>query len=165
MKCAGFLLVEVALVLALILVIITLATPQFLFLQKQIVQSEMQKLIAEFFYHRAYAMATHQDLMITVDPVQGTYGTKERMQSLGHGVQFGFLHQLLGPPSQPTRLIDKAITFLNNRINFYADGTMSSGTIYMLDSQKRRCYAITIPAGQAPFIRSYEYQDRWVLIS
>jgi len=165
MKCAGFLVVEVALVLALILVIITLATPQFLFLKRQMVHSEIQKLIAEFFYHRAYAMATHQDLMLTVDPGRGTYGTQERMLSLASGVQFGFLPQLLGPPSQPTRLIDKAVSFLHNRINFYADGTMSSGTIYLLDSQNRRCYAVTIPAGQAPFIRSYEYQDRWVLIS
>lgn len=165
MKNAGFLLVEVALVLALILVIITLATPQFLFLKRQIVHSEIKKLIAECLYQRMCAMATHQELVVQFDPVKSRYGTKERMQSLASGVKFGFLPALLGPPSQPTRPIDKAISFVNNRINFYADGSMSSGTVYFLDRDNSSCYALTIPSGQAPYIRHYEYQNRWVLVS
>ena len=79
----------------------TLATPQFLFLQKDIVDdSEVQKLIAECFYQRACAMATHQDLVLTLDQLNGTYGTKDRMQSLAHGVRLGFLPRLFGPPSK-----------------------------------------------------------------
>ncbi len=165
MKCAGFLLLEVALVLALILIVVTLATPQFIFLKRQIARTEVQKLIAECFYLRNCAMATHQDLTLTFDCAQGCYATKYKNQKLTQGLHFGFLPTLHGPPSNPTRLIEKAITFVNNTITFYADGTISSGTIYFLDAENSRCSALTIPSGQVPFIRHYEYQDRWTLVS
>lgn len=165
MKCSGFLLLEVALVLGLILIVITLATPQFRFLKKQALRSEVQKLMAECFYLRSCALATHQDLVLTCNPRENSYKTKNKTSYLEQGIRFGFLPSLKGPPSNPKQFLTQAITFLNNTIKFHADGTMSSGTVYFLDSENSFCGALTIPSGQLPFIRQYEFHDHWVLIS
>lgn len=164
MKYAGFLLIEVALVLMLILISITLALPQFTCLKRSMVHCEIKKLIAECFYQRLCAIASHKELSIQFDCVQNCYTTSTK-KTFFQAVRMESLPGLKGPPSQPKKAIDNPITFNNSKIVFYPDGTMSSGTIYFVDTSKTSCYALTIATGQAPFLRHYEFASSWVQIS
>lgn len=162
---AGFLLIEVVLVVALILIIVTLAMPQMSFLTKQIVHSEIEKLASVCFFLRQCALVTNQEQTLMFNHHKGTYSSGEYTYSLAAGVRFGFLPNSYGPPSNPQHLISQAVTFKNGKITFYADGTISSGTVYMIDAKDTYFYALTTPSAQMPCIRKYEYEQRWVPLS
>lgn len=161
----GFLLIEVAVVVALVIVVIMLAVPHMSFLKKQIVYSEVEKLATVCLFLRQQALVTQHEQTLLFDQNNHTYASQDCIYRLCSGVRFGFLPKMYGPPSSPKSLIHQAITFHNQKISFYADGTMSSGTIYIVDAAGASCYAVTIPTGQVPFIRKYEYQQGWIQLS
>lgn len=162
---AGFSLIELVLVIALIIIIVTLAMPQMSFLNKQIVASEVEKLATVCLYLRQLALVTQRNQTLMIDQLTNTYRSEECTYALSSGVRFGFLPNTYGPPSNPQSLIVKGVTFSNEKIVFHADGSISSGTLYLVDSLATYFYALTTPSGQAPCIRQYEYQQRWVLVS
>lgn len=161
----GFLLVEISIVLSLLIIVIMLAMPHMSFLKKQIVYSEIEKIATVCLFLRQQALVTHQEQQLLFDQKSGNYSSNNCIYSLAPGIRFGVLSRLYGPPSNPTSLIEQPITFHNKKILFHPDGTISSGTIYLVDTSQNCCYALTIPSAQIPFIRKYEYQQQWVQIS
>jgi Tfp pilus assembly protein FimT len=167
-KNAGFLLIEVVVVIALVIIIVTLAMPQMSFLNKQIIRSEIEKLASVCLFLRQSALVTHRDQTLVFNQMHSSYSSEQASYTLASGVKFGFLHNSYGPPSNPSNLINQAVTFKREKIVFYADGTISSGTIYLIDATQNYFYALTTPSGQLPCIRKYEYQhsgQRWALVS
>jgi type II secretory pathway pseudopilin PulG len=161
----GFLLIELMLVVALIIIIVTLAMPQMSFLTKQLVHSEIEKLATVCYFLRQSALVKHQDQTLVFNQQNGTYSSGDNTYTLAKGVRFGFLPDTYGPPSSPIHRIAKAVTFDKGKITFYADGSISSGTVYLIDSNNNYFYALTTPSAQMAYVRKYEYQQRWVLLS
>ncbi len=160
----GFFLMEFLIVITLIMVIIGLALPSLSFLNNTVLKSEVEKLAMVCYYLRQYALATHKEQKLTFNQARQSYTVDSSTYSLSNNIRFGFLPECYGPPSQPLHKINQAITFVHDKIQFFPDGSMSSGTIYLIDATKQYAYAITIPSAQLPYIRKYEYQNRWVLM-
>ncbi len=162
----GYLLLEVLIVVSLLVAIVMLALPQMKFLNKQLVFSEVHKIASICLFLRQLALVTHQNQELLFNSSTGVYHSANRTYSFASGIRLGFLPNMQGPPSKPHHTINQAITFKNNKISFFADGTISSGALYLVDSSGTYCYALTTPSAQAPFIRIYEYiQQGWALLS
>lgn len=159
---AGFLLIEVMLVIALIIVIISLAMPQMSFLKKQITTSEIDKFASLCLSLRQCALVTGKDQELRFDVNKGTYSAHGQTHALASGVSFGFLKGMKGPPSKPDRALTQPVTFVDGKIVFFAQGSMSSGAVYFVDAAHTFCYALTSGSAQMPLMKKYEYQQRWI---
>ncbi len=163
-KNAGFSLLQVIITLALVTITLGLSIPYFSFLQRSIVRSEIEKMHSMFIYMQHMAIATQQDQKIEFDTDRQVYYCNKQQVSLPHGVTFGVIPGVLGPPSSPQELITKPITFLNNTIIFRAQGTMQAGTVYLIDRNKKYLYALTTPVSHISYIRRYKYDREWISI-
>lgn len=160
----GFFFMEFLVVLALIIIIIALAIPNLSLLTHAVLKSEVDKLTLFCYYLRQCALATNTEQKLIFNKINNSYTIQTVTHSFSKALQFGFLPNCYGPPSQPLYKINYPITFPHDMIRFFPDGSMSSGTIYLIDATKQNGYAITIPSAQFPHIRKYVYQDRWVLM-
>ena len=94
----------------------------------------------------------------------------DRMYTLSSGVHFGVPAELLGPPSNPVSTISRPITWPENKITFYPEGSIkdaaiSAGAVYLTNKQKSIAYALTCDASCVSHLRRYRYQEKWVLLS
>lgn len=94
---------------------------------------------------------------------------------LESGVRFGFIPGILGPPSKPAAMIDKSIildkpigmsaNISDLCVNFYANGKITSGSIYFIDRQKKRMGALTCSPSRVSYLRRYICDGKnWVLL-
>ena len=152
------------LVVALLVVIVTLSL-SYTTLRQQVVRAEVEKLytLCRFFQQIACVTQTEQRLLI--DPVAGTYSCGPYAYTLASGVCFNYMPSCYGPPSKPTNPISKPITFQHNTIIFFPDGTISSGTLYVTDADKKYMYALTAPINHISFLRIYKYGTGWTCLS
>ena len=67
------------------------------------------------------------------------------------------------PHHHPMRR-SQEISFENNHIIFYADGTIQAGTVYLVDVNKKLLYALTSGVGHISFLRKYRYDGSWHVI-
>jgi len=115
-----------------------------------------------FLHQKAIASNTVQELLFT--STANTYHDRAT-HHLALPVNFGFLPGTLGPPSSPSRIIKKAITFRNSRIRFLPTGTMTPGTVYIIDQKRQSMYALTTPVSAVSFIRMYRYDGgKWITV-
>ena len=108
---------------------------------------------------------TGKVVYVGIDVHKKTYTCNGQDFSVCPGIEFGILPFTQGPPSKPQTLITQPISFKDQKITFFPDGTMNSGTLYCTDVSKNFCYALTIPSAQVPVMRVYELQDKWVMLS
>ena len=113
-------------------------------------------------------MATHTTQKLFIDEETQSYfyyeSTNAIMHTLNNTILFGFIEGIKGPPSAPRKLIIKPITFHNNAIEFYPQGTISSGTLYMTDKNKHHMQAITCGVSHVSCIRRYIVTgNKWLL--
>ena len=171
MKKRAFTFSELLLVLSLFAITITSSLPSFSFLNSWRLTNEIEALFSICSYLQRKAMASNQIHILTFDSTSNSYsylGPREKLttHSLHNTIQFGFLLDTKGPPSHPTKLIKKPLTFSTNknvaRISFYPDGTLTPGTAYLTDKEKSSMQAITCCVGPVSYLRKYIlHSGRW----
>lgn len=164
MKHPGFLVFQAGIFLCLLLAILSIAVPRFIFLQRRAPYYEAQKFRQFCWYVRQNALATGKDCVVSIDSKTGAYSYAGRCEKFSSGVTFGTIPGVLGPPSNPTRPLVKPVTFKNETITLYADGIVESGTVYITDSDHTVLYAVSSGVGHTSLLRLYKYQGSWELI-
>ena len=121
-------------------------------------RAELNRLQTVITYLRRKAIITQQSATITFH--QDGY-TADRTWHLSSGVEFGSIPGVKGPPSDPKKPLSSAITFCNNRLELFPDGSVSAGAIYMTDASRSCLYALTSDASAFSGIRCYRYREKW----
>jgi prepilin-type N-terminal cleavage/methylation domain-containing protein len=161
---SGFTLIEAMVVLALLVIIATLGMMQLSFLDNTIVHTEVDKLAMTCSYLQQKAIARNSDQILVCDVEKNEYRGDNIKETLSPRVCFGFLPNILGSPGSPVRVINKAITFPDSSIHFYPTGTISSGTLYLTDKNKKYMYALSNAVSQVSYLRLYRYDGKWKLL-
>lgn len=127
------------------------------FLNIHALASETEKLYLTMLHQQRSANLTNQTK--EVEFREDGYRANNQFHKLPKNVRFGFLKDAKGPPSAPTKIITKAITFTKGSATFYPDNKISAGTIYLVDRENKFMYAVTVPISEIPHIRKYKYKD------
>ena len=160
----GFTLIELMIVVSLCLLMAQLTISYFSLFDTVIVRSELLSLRMFFQQMRYNAVQTKKELIVTIYPINACYYTNNYRKIFHSAVCFGALEGALGPPSAPKNHITQPITFKENKIHFFPDGTISSGIIYVVDKHKNSGFAITNGVGAVSYMRLYRYdRGSWVL--
>lgn len=180
----SFSLIELLIFLSLILVLVAVAVPRFDFFNNHLLSHELDKLFVTFSYLQQKAIAGNKKYSIIFDQVSNCYSYQvDNSQvenssvkvKLSEGVRFGFIDGVMGPPSSPTKKIEKPINLekiinnsdrkLESQVTFWPDGRISHGTIYLVDKTYKCMGALTCSVSQVSYIRRYKYENlRWVIL-
>ncbi len=161
----GFTLIEVTIVLSLILLIATISIPSLLFLNQQVVVSDLEKLNMIFPYLQQCAVSSNKNITLKFDPINHEYSFENQKVKLSRNVEFGIKNEIKGSPASASKNINSPISFVNNQTIFYSTGKIQPGSVYLIDSAKKYLYALTVPVSQISFIRKYRYENgKWLLI-
>lgn len=164
----GFTIVEIIISIAILSLIIALFAVNINFLNRFILRSEVDKLASVLVYVQRCAILTGKEQILEFDIKNRLYKFDERVFKLPRQVEFGFCQDVKGPPSSPSTVIKLPVTFKSDKIVFYSDGIIDSGTIYITDLRKKFMYAISSGVAQASYIRKYIYNfgniGKWELI-
>jgi hypothetical protein len=125
---------------------------------------EIENLLSLCNYLQQRAVIEQQEYVLLLDPKSGTYSYENETYELHLPITFDILKQVKGPPASPTQYLQKPITFLQNKITFFPSGIISSGTVYLLDTDADTLYAITNSVSQHSYLRLYRYADEWEII-
>lgn len=158
----GFMLLEMSIAFALLLIIVALSIPHIGFLQKHVVRSEIEKIRTFFHYVQHKAIASNTDQTVYLHENGYVYGGTHT--AFAACIQLGALPGVYGPPAHPTHAITKPHTFKGNSIIFYRDGTIQPGSLYIQETARACMYALTIPVGEISYIRTYRYEKKWELV-
>ena len=161
---SGFTLIEIMVVLALFALVVTLGMIQLSFLDNTIVHAEVDKLAITCSYLQQKAIASNSEQILKCDVEKKRYCGDNVNETLSPRVCFGYLSNVLGSPGSPSRVITKAITFPGSSIHFYPTGTISSGTAYLTDKNKKNMYALSNAVSQVSYLRLYRYDGKWKLL-
>lgn len=159
----GFSLLELMIVLALVLVVMSLISVNVTVYKKTLLRSELNLLQTTCYYLQKMAIAHNQQQELIFDVATQSYSTQGYTHALPPHIHFGILDNVKGPPSSPQNAVHNPITFAHNTITFSNDGIISSGTIYLTDSQS--LYALSSSVAHVSFLRTYHYNGKWHLIS
>jgi hypothetical protein len=130
-----------------------------------IVRAELEHLYTICYYQQRRAIMCNKPQSIEFDCKNNSYTANEHRYKLPFHVQFGVPSGVQGPPSSPHALIHHPITFKNNTVTFHADGVIQPGALYLTDTSKRCCYALSCSVAQVSYLRKYRYNNGWHLIS
>jgi hypothetical protein len=159
---AGFSLVELAVTIALLILLSSLATVLVRPRESLAPRSFLVSLRATCHALRQRAMMTNQPYSLRFDVGKKRYNYAGASHPLPDGVRFGVIDGIKGPPANPRSVIKAPVTFVNSTATFNAKGGMSAGTIYVTDSDKKHCYALSCPVGDISMLRLYSWHDdRW----
>ncbi|MFH1253878.1 MAG: hypothetical protein V1646_00410 [bacterium] len=169
----SFSLVELLIFLSLILVMVTIAVPRLDFFSNYLLSHELNKIFVTFSYLQQKAIASNKKYSIVFDQINNSYSYQAEnsniMIQLAEGVSFGFIDGVMGPPSSPTKKIEKFINLekiINNsdrkhgdEMSFWPNGRISHGTIYLVDKSHKRMGALTCSVSQVSYIRRYKCEN------
>lgn len=164
-KKQGFTLIELMVVVTLCALIAHVTITYFYTFDSCIVRSELMYLRMFCQKIRYDAISTGQEQIVTIDPLVHSYYSPYYKHVFPPAVRFGVMDNALGPPSSPQQPINSLCTFNNNKIHFYADGTISSGIIYIVDRNKKVGYALSNGVGAVSYLRLYRYdKKKWICL-
>lgn len=162
---SGFTLIELMVVISLCMLLCCLSLVSFRSLEKSIVWAEVQLLCAACNSLAQQAIATNTIQELSIDIVNNTYSCNGHEHTLAKGVCFDVALNAYGPPSAPHKLLDRPITFSENKIVFYPEGMMSAGMVCFTNSSHSLLYAISSAVAHVSFLRRYSYDKAWHLIT
>jgi Tfp pilus assembly protein FimT len=175
MKKKAFSLIETVIIVSIIAILFFITLPKLSFMNRFVLQNETGKLFSVFSFLQQRAIASNQEQMLCFDIENNSYSYQGKaggdvVCALPKPVIFGFLQNAMGSPSKSSKKINTSITFKKDKngkrvVRFFADGTMSSGTVYLIDKDKTYMCAVTIPVSQVSFVRMYRYdRDYWIRV-
>ena len=156
--------------LSLLILLLTISFPRLSFFQHYYLSQELQELHSIVSYLQHKSMATNTIQKLYIHPNNHSYSYEKNNHAVTHilndNVKFGFMERVKGPPSSPKKAIEKSITFHKNIIEFYPQGTVSSGTIYLTDKNKHYLQALTCGISHISHIRTYLFtENKWRLFN
>jgi len=157
----GFTLIELAVVLALFLLLSIFVQVNINFLDRMILHTEIEKLQTICRYLQQCALVSNKQQELIFSQANKSYHHHNHNETLPTKVSFDFISGAKGPPASANKLIQKSITFANNRIIFYPTGIISAGTVYLTDQTKQAMYALSNGVSQISFLRTYRYNSSW----
>lgn len=157
----GFLLVELMVVIALMCLMVVVLQSAVDVKTTGFVRASLDQLYATCLMAQKRAMMTGitQEIVLEVDRGSYRYGTERIL--LPKGVEFGYLAGVQGPPARPHDRVIMASTFAHNSITCSPEGTLTAGTVYLVDSKKTILYALSSGVGSVSFLRKYRYAKGW----
>lgn len=161
----GFTLIELMIVIVIISAIAGLFVSNLSSYNSLLVRMELEKLQGVCLYLQKCAQSCQQKQMLEFDICNNSYSFKGQREQLPSQVHFNIKQGVKGPPSCPKYVLDKPITFEQERIIFYPDGIVQSGAIYLTDEKNECLYALSNGVGHVSFLRKYRYDNGWNLIS
>lgn len=161
----GNFLIELLLVCTVVATIMTLSVSHSNSLKRLTVRLEVEKMRSLFWYLQQRAVALNQEIILSFDSANQLYRFDLVIEKLPHGVQFGVVNNVKGPPSDPKSTVHAPITFEKQQVIFRPDGTISSGTVYLHMQAHSIVYALTAPVGDISYVRIYRHDTEWKLIS
>lgn len=160
----GFSLIELMIVVAITLILATLALMHSSWISRMLIKSEIEMLAATCQHLARTAQLTQNDQELTFDISTHSYSFNGQTHALPNSLLFGAPAGVKGPPSAPSHLITSPITFPHNHIVMSPSGIIQAGTVYLTDSQKNKLYALSAPVSQVSFLRIYRYDGKWHLV-
>jgi type II secretory pathway pseudopilin PulG len=173
----SFSIFELLLVLAAIAILFTITIPRLSFFSHFLLQGEVEKLFSTFNYLQQKAIASNSEQELFFDLAKNYYFYKSKddsqrliEQKLPQQIKFGFLPNSMGPPSSPSKSISSSITFkyVNEnqfRATFLGNGSISPGTLYLVDIKKNHMMALSCSISQVSCIRKYRYTSgKWICL-
>lgn len=155
-KTRGSSIVELIVVVAILAILVSLTLPGLSFLKQNSIALELDKLQIICQLLQKKAVSTGQKEYLSFNLREHNYFYLNHFEKLSDGIFFETCPGVKGPPASPKETISSAITFPNQKITFYSNGTISAGTAYLKNAQNN-LYAITVPVSQVSFIRKYKY--------
>lgn len=162
---SGFTLIELMVTVSLCVLLYSVSMVSVRLLEKTTVQMEMNLLCAACNYLQQQAIATNTIQELSIDAMHYSYAFNGNEHALAKGVCFDVALDAYGPPSAPYHILEKPITFKENKIFFYPEGMMSAGMICFTNSDRTILYALSSAVSHASFVRRYRYDRRWHVIS
>ncbi len=108
------------------------------------------------------SLSTHKKYSINFDLQNNSYECDGRVHKLPPNICFGMPQGAKGPPGAPTKIIESACSFPNNKIQFSVNGVISAGTVYLRDINEKHCYALSNTISSYATIKRYTfYNNRW----
>lgn len=160
----GFSLIELMVGLCIVALLISLATVNMRFLNRAAITSNIDVLYNACYCLQRTAMATNTIQTLTIDELHHCYECNGTKHVFASQMKFGILPDVKGPPSAPLNFLSAAITFVDRKIRFYPDGTISAGIIYITDADKTMIYALSCGVSSVSVLRKYRYNGKWHLI-
>ena len=160
-KHSGFTLVELMISLAVVAIIAALIVSPGYFWGQILTHAEVEKVRTVCHYLRGRAVAQGVEQSLTFDPLSHSYHYDGMERPLPKQIRFGLVDGVMGPPTHPTSPIKHAVTFADNRLICYPDGSMSSGAVYFVDRDRHHQYAITTGVGRSMRVHVYHYTGSW----
>ncbi len=159
----GHTLIELCCVLALIGCIGLVSTRFLVIYNSYRVRVELNRLHAALLYVRRKALLEGKAQRIRFDESTQSYQV-EVVHTLSQKVRFGIVQGIKGPPGDPRKPLEKAITWRGATLEVLPDGTVSSGSVYLTDESRSCLYALTSDASAITGVRRYCYRSSWELI-
>lgn len=166
-KQQGYGLLQLGILLSVLVVIAMVSLPRLSFLQHQLYRTEIEKMMLMCKYLQRLALVHNQDQYLHIFPNESCYEGAGHREYLPRGLTFSVLPGVYGPPSNPQQLLQAYTTFKDDRIVFYAQGIMQSGTIYLADRDNKLMYAISSAVSPIAHLRAYTYDligHEWVVL-
>ena len=173
MKKKSFSLIELLVVLSIFSIILVLFISKFSFLNKFLLKNEIEKLYSDFYFLQQKAISKNekQELFLELNNNLYFYNVldKKVIRKFSNFIEFGFLKSVKGPPSCPRKYINKAVTFKKYdsfyKVEFFNNGIVSAGTIYLIDKNKKYMNALTVGVSNVFYIRKYKFvNSHWLEI-
>ncbi|CAN5158560.1 hypothetical protein BH09DEP1_BH09DEP1_0130 [soil metagenome] len=161
----GFSLIEMMVVVSLCILISCVSLVSMRSLEKSTVHAELNLLCAACNYLQQQAIATNTIQELSIDSARHSYTFNGHDHALAKGVYFDVALNAYGPPSAPFKLLEKPITFNEQKILFYPEGMMSAGMICFTNANRTVLYALSSAVAHVSFLRRYSYEKGWRLIA
>lgn len=158
----GVTLIELVVVLAGLMLLVLFGGQCVSTVQRIAARAELGLLVLTMRTEQQTALLTGSERTITFNKDGSGYATGTSAHTFQRGVVFGAPPGALGSPSNPRKPITKPITFLDNTVICYPQGTVQSGTIYLAAPAYNQYYALTSGVAQYSFLRLYKYRLNWI---
>ncbi len=161
----GFSLLELIIVFMLVVFLASIASVGFTFFDRSLVHCELDTLVMCCRKLQQEAQFLQMTKELIINRKQHSYEINGRHYQLAQGVKFAMPQKGLGRPSSPQHPLASSSTFLKDKIIFYPDGIISSGTLFLSDAKQNIFYALSVPVSQVSYIRRYVFKkNSWELL-
>lgn len=164
----GFNLIEILIYITILGLILALFSNIMHFNQNSFIKLELDKIYITCIYLQKKAILTQEKQILFLDSENNLYKFENITHKLNKNVIFGITKNMVGSPGAPDNIIKKPISFQKNKIIFYQDGIISSGSLYLTDLNRSVVYSLTCSVATINYLRKYKLGDKlnnWILIN